>query len=255
MRVDKGCVLIIGGSQSFYEQACATLYEYGFSPVSCAADGEIAFEAIRSYKPQMVILCTPEPELEAALLRKLDYCGMNKPVFVVMSMLDRLDALHRADGYSVQRVAAVLADPDALAVRAENLICGVTDAVPGIDSPRTSRLNLEQAVCQTLMDAGVPTYAQGYRYLRVGILLGLQSPEILRSVTKELYPRIAELCGATPTGVERSIRNAINRAWTQSSSNLLNTCFACASRSNRRRPTNREFICAITEMLRVNMTR
>ena len=63
-----------------------------------------------------------------------------------------------------------------------------------------------------LMSLGVPQDLHGYYYLMVGIMLSAEDINLaIKSVTKELYPKIADICDTTPLRVERCMRHAIER--------------------------------------------
>lgn len=53
----------------------------------------------------------------------------------------------------------------------------------------------------------------GFNYLKDAIELCLDNKETLNSITKVLYPTIAEKYNTTPSRVERAIRHAIETSW------------------------------------------
>lgn len=53
----------------------------------------------------------------------------------------------------------------------------------------------------------------GFNYLKDAIELCLNNKETLNSITKVLYPTIAEKYNTTPSRVERAIRHAIETSW------------------------------------------
>ena len=76
---------------------------------------------------------------------------------------------------------------------------------------------------------GIPANIRGYTYLREAIILVIEEAQLLNSVTKELYPRVAEMFDTTAARVERAIRHAIEIAWTRGNIKLLNTLFGSVS--------------------------
>ncbi len=72
----------------------------------------------------------------------------------------------------------------------------------------------------------------GYKYLHYAIKMCFTNNELLDSVTKELYPMIAEAFDSTEDRVERAIRNAIEQAYNQDN---LSDVFD-------KKPTNTKFI-------------
>ena len=71
---------------------------------------------------------------------------------------------------------------------------------------------LEIIITNVIHEIGVPAHIKGYQYLRDSIMMAVCDMDILNSITKQLYPSIAEKFDTTPSRVERSIRNAIEVA-------------------------------------------
>lgn len=72
---------------------------------------------------------------------------------------------------------------------------------------------LEMAVVRFVRKLGIRPHLKGYHLLIQAILLSLESPDLLRSLTKELYPKIADERGINVKSVERNIRKAIESAY------------------------------------------
>ncbi len=68
-------------------------------------------------------------------------------------------------------------------------------------------------ITRLLQMVGIPVNISGYFYLSTAIRITLDSPKLLLSVTKKLYPAIANVYGTKSTCVERSIRHAIEKLW------------------------------------------
>lgn len=64
-------------------------------------------------------------------------------------------------------------------------------------------------ISQTLCELGMPANLLGYQYFRFAIHAAIRNPEILRAITKELYPQVAREFRTTATSVERAMRHAI----------------------------------------------
>ena len=64
-----------------------------------------------------------------------------------------------------------------------------------------------------------------------------------QSVTKELYPAVAALCGGTAVQVERSMRSAIAAAWVRGDEQLWQMYFP----GEAERPTNTSFISRLAD--------
>ncbi|MEW4372319.1 sporulation transcription factor Spo0A [Paenibacillus kandeliae] len=116
-------------------------------------------------------------------------------------------------------------------------------------SPGTVR-NLEIDITVIINEIGIPPHIKGYKFLREAIALIHQNPGILGSMTKILYPQIAEKYDTTPPRVERAIRHAIEVAWARGNMDSINNLFGYEVHATRNKPTNSEFIALIAERLR-----
>ena len=70
-----------------------------------------------------------------------------------------------------------------------------------------------------------------------------------QSITKELYPAVAEVVGGSSQQVERSIRNAIEIAWKKRNPEIWSRYFDNQIGENAVRPTNAEFITRLAHYI------
>ena len=113
--------------------------------------------------------------------------------------------------------------------------------------------NLEIIISDIMHQIGVPAHIKGYQYLRYAIILSVESPEVMSSVTKALYPAVAKKFQTTSSRVERAIRHAIEVAWDRGEVDVLSSYFGYTIQSSRGKPTNSEFIAMIADKLRLNL--
>ena len=111
--------------------------------------------------------------------------------------------------------------------------------------------DLEQDVTDMIHEIGVPAHIKGYQYLREAIMMCVKDMEMLNSITKLLYPTIAERYQTTPSRVERAIRHAIEVAWNRGRMETLEALFGYTVNIGKGKPTNSEFIALITDKLRL----
>ncbi len=127
------------------------------------------------------------------------------------------------------------------------------------ESPELSEItqhknvDLKIIVTDIMHQIGIPAHIKGYHYLRKAILLSVDDPEMLESVTKILYPTVAEAFNTSPSRVERAIRHAIESAWNKGDTDVLNSFFSYNIRFYKSKPTNSEFIAVITDDLRLKL--
>ncbi len=109
---------------------------------------------------------------------------------------------------------------------------------------------LEYSVTEMLHEIGVPAHIKGYQYIRTSIIMAIHDMDILNSITKQLYPGIAEQFSTTPSRVERAIRHAIEVAWSRGKTDTIDELFGY-SIGDRDKPTNSEFIALIADKIRL----
>ena len=110
---------------------------------------------------------------------------------------------------------------------------------------------LEVMVTEIIHQIGVPAHIKGYQYLRTSIEKCIESPDMLGSVTKILYPTVAKQYSTTASRVERAIRHAIEVAWDRGDVEVLSSFFGYTIDSDRGKPTNSEFIAMISDKIRL----
>src|SRR5690606_33051394 len=81
------------------------------------------------------------------------------------------------------------------------------------EAKKVDQRQLDTTITAIIKEIGVPAHIKGYVYLREAIQMVYYDIELLSSVTKILYPDIAQKFNTTPSRVERAIRHAIEVAW------------------------------------------
>lgn len=111
--------------------------------------------------------------------------------------------------------------------------------------------DLEKDVTDMIHEIGVPAHIKGYQYLREAIIMSVEDPEMLGSITKVLYPTIARKYQTTSSRVERAIRHAIEVAWNRGRMETLDSMFGYTINNGKGKPTNSEFIALIADKIRL----
>ena len=99
-------------------------------------------------------------------------------------------------------------------------------------------------VTKIMKQIGVPVDITGYQYLEEAILLVYENVELIHSVTKKLYPMIANKYNTSPSSVEVAMRRTISETWRRRRE-ILGTDY-------REKPTNSEFILTIANTMRTS---
>ena len=94
---------------------------------------------------------------------------------------------------------------------------------------------------------GIGATYRGYHYLQYGIKLCLENEDYLLSVSKSLYPQIADHYCTSSYSVERDIRTVINVFWERGNRELLQKI---AMHPLEIRPASSEFLDILTAHLK-----
>lgn len=107
---------------------------------------------------------------------------------------------------------------------------------------------MKNKIISLIHQCGIPHHLYGYAYLVDAIEMCASDPEYIHTITKRLYPDIAEKHNTTSTGVERAIRHAVETAFENPMNSVLHTIFG-NTLGSKSKPTNGHFIAALTEVI------
>ncbi len=113
--------------------------------------------------------------------------------------------------------------------------------------------DVETMVTEIIHEIGIPAHIKGYQYLRHAIMLVIDNLDVINSITKTLYPTVAQKFRTTASRVERAIRHAIEVAWDRGDTEVLNSIFGYTIATSKGKPTNSEFIAMIADRLRLQI--
>lgn len=96
---------------------------------------------------------------------------------------------------------------------------------------------------------GTPANLKGYAYLRDAILYAFHDISLLDNMMNQLYKAIGEKHNTAAACVERDIRTAIEVTMNRGDVNYIYALFGNTIQKEKGKPTNREFIAAIVDLL------
>lgn len=108
---------------------------------------------------------------------------------------------------------------------------------------------LEEKISNIFISIGIPAHIKGYQFLREAVKLAVEKPDIIGSITKKLYPTIAERFETSSSKVERGMRHAIEVAWNRGKIENINSLFGLKIYSSNEKPTNGELIALIADKM------
>lgn len=243
-------ILICDTSCDYGEAFYKNIEMAGYKFKICRSDGGALAEEIRDYEPDIVLCDMVMTGTDAVgVITQINSEQIRKPFFIVSSFYK--NAFMEKEIMSFYNAYFMLKPFDAesfLGVVGRISSTPVDSlAVPSADSSS----QIEIVVTDVLHQMGIPAHIKGYHYLREAIILSLADEEMLESITKLLYPTIAERFDTTASRVERAIRHAIETAWDRGDIDVLNGMFGYTVSVGKGKPTNSEFIALITDNLRL----
>lgn len=115
--------------------------------------------------------------------------------------------------------------------------------------------NLQISITKMLHELGMPSHIKGYQYIREGISMIYNNPNIIGGITKELYPELASKFDTTVSRVERAIRHAIEVSWNRGNWDYMEEIFGHSVDIDKAKPTNSEFIVTVADKLRLEIAK
>ena len=243
--------LLIGEENPDFAKQCASAAEAaGYLVRICPAEGTALFSEIKSFMPDFVLCSAIMPGGGALDLIEKTKDAEHKPFFIVTSAYKNTYA--EKEIMSMRNAYLMIKPFEASSfvktikhISPEDL----ADLTSGYSKDEETRL--EMIVTDIIHQIGIPAHIKGYHYLREAIILSINDPEMLESITKMLYPTVAEKFSTTSSRVERAIRHAIETAWDRGDVDVLNGMFGYTISVGKGKPTNSEFIALITDNLRL----
>lgn len=113
--------------------------------------------------------------------------------------------------------------------------------------------NKEKIIDKKIMDiflsVGISAHLQGYHYLKECVKIVINDPQSINSITKKIYPAVAEKFETTSCRVERGIRHALDVSYSKGKIVHLNKLFGIEVLSDNEKPTNSEFVALLADKL------
>ncbi|MBQ2863927.1 MAG: sporulation transcription factor Spo0A [Clostridia bacterium] len=224
--------------------------------IEIVADFSEAVKAINYIKENEVDVIVTDivlPNIDGyEFLEAINKLGLiNKPKILILSALSNDNFVNKALNYGADYYMVKPCDVNLLKTRILELTQKVPDQniVTNIKTVKPRNKQLEEKITNIFITVGIPAHIKGYQFLREAIKMAIDNPEIINSITKKLYPSIAERFETTASKVERAIRHAIEVAWNRGKIENINALFGIRVYSNNEKPTNGEFIALVADKM------
>lgn len=110
---------------------------------------------------------------------------------------------------------------------------------------------LNQTIFNMLIEIGIPTNVDGFRYASEAIKLLMENENM--PITKELYPTVAKSFNTTPIRVERCIIHGIEVAFCRGDVEVLESYFKNSYSFKKKKPTNAEFLTTVAYTVKLKL--
>ena len=222
--------------------------EKDFKVAGTVGDGKAALELIKRHDPDILIMDFNLSTYDGIkLLERLQVVKKKLPEILITTAVVRESVLNMAYNFGASFIIQKPFDAQTVVERVRQ----ITNRMPELmtRTPAAHERSLESIVTDILREIGIPAHLKGFKYLREAIVLTVNDMDIINSMTKVLYPTVAERFKSNGILVERDIRSAIEVAWDRGNIEALQKLFGYTVSGKRGKPTNSEFIALIADKI------
>lgn len=220
--------------------------ENNLATIDKTSSGLKAIELVKSKNYDLIILDLVLAEVDGfEVIEEIKNLNKNTKI-IVLSALSSDTFIKKAMSLGVDYYMLKPANLDVLSKRVKDLVEG--EQISSAISKNTDK-EIEEKITNIFITVGIPAHIKGYQFLREAIKLAMENPDIINSITKKLYPSIAERFDTSASKVERAIRHAIEVAWNRGKIENINNIFGLTVYSNNEKPTNGEFIALVADKM------
>lgn len=207
-----------------------------------SGEGNEAMELLYGFQPDLVLLDLMLPGLDGITILERAVAAGVRPMVLATTRFASEYTLEQAALLGVCYVMKKPCDLRATVSRLSDLRQRISQSPGREPDPRVHVSNL-------LIGLGFAPKLKGYDCLREAILRMAQDRD--QSMTKELYPAVAKVCGGDYKSVEHACRTAIQKAWAIRDKKLWQLYFPTDGMDGAKRPSNRAFISRLADAVRL----
>lgn len=230
-----------------------------FEVIGVANNGLEGLKMIQELKPDIVVLDIIMPHLDGlGVLENVNKLGLlNDSKFIILSAVGQDNITRRAINLGADYYVIKPFDFSIFLDRMKQLTLSQSESDLISNSEDTlskSRpaLSLDARISTIVNDIGIPAHIKGYRYIKEAVNMVYEDDTCLSSVTKVIYPGIADKFETTASRVERAIRNAIEISLVRGNEEAINELFGNTLKSKNGKITNSEFIAIVANRIKMD---
>lgn len=218
-----------------------------YEVLAMTSNGEELIDLINKYNPDVVVMDIVLQKCDGFKVLESIRKAFNTKI-IVQSSLSIDGFINKAISMGAKYYCIKPFDVETLKDRIEDLMKPETSQTKVFFNAKTPN-QIEEKITNIFITVGIPAHIKGYQFLREAIKLAIANPEIINSITKKLYPTIAEKYDTSASKVERAIRHAIEVAWNRGKIENINNLFGIKVYSSNEKPTNGEFIALVADKM------
>lgn len=265
-------ILIADWSSSYMDTLKVELEDRRFVEIERCDDGESAIALIDEFGPHIVVV---DQEIKycdgVAVLQYIAEQELEISVIFTTSCASEI-LFHKANMLASKFIIAKPTPVEVIADRIED-IYQIIEFNKGEDETDDAHLfndeyeleedplelideiGLENNIGRILLGFGIRANLKGYKYLKAAILMTVMNPNVTNTMTKELYPMLAQKYHTASASVEKDMRHAIGLGWSSSHSKYKQAYFGRGVMQNTdwKKPSNGLFIDTVAEKIRHNL--
>ena len=212
-----------------------------YEVVGSSSDGEEVVNSVIKLQPDILVMEVMLSKLDGfAVYEKIKVLKEKTPKVIFISSLSHSGFVTKA----LQMGASYFMIKP---INAENLESRINEILSN-NLPQENK-QLDEKISNIFISIGIPAHIKGYQFLREAVKLAVEEPEIISSITKKLYPTIAERFETSSSKVERGMRHAIEVAWNRGKIENINNIFGLKIYNRNEKPTNGELIALIADKM------
>ena len=213
-----------------------------FTFLGASFDGQKVIEEVLAKKPEVLVMEVMLANLDGfAVLEKIKELGSQMPKVFFVSNLSHTGFVTKALKSGASYFMAKPVSPEVLESRINDVLFD--------GQYQNENKQLDEKISNIFISIGIPAHIKGYQFLREAVKLAVEKPEIIGSITKKLYPTIAERFETSSSKVERGMRHAIEVAWNRGKIENINNIFGLKIYNRNEKPTNGELIALIADKM------
>lgn len=211
--------------------------------------GKTALESILKNKIDLVIMDVVIQDYDGfEFLEKINELkDFERPKILVTSSLNGEDFAQKAIDLGANYYMVKPVENTVVLKRVNEILEQGSTSVYSFKSAKNK--SLDEKISNIFISVGIPAHIKGYQFLREAIKMAIDDPDIINSITKQLYPSIAGRFSTSASKVERAIRHAIEVAWNRGKIENINSIFGIKIYNSNEKPTNSEFIALVADKM------